>query len=549
MKKIFIVIISLVLSIPSVACTSFLVGKKASTDGSVFISYNADDYGMYGHLVYLPHGIHPEGSMHKIIDGDTHHYLGEIPEVHETYTVNGYINEYQVSIMESTWGGREELVDPKGLIDYVSLMRIALQRSKTARQAIETMTSLVEKYGYASSGESFSIADKNEIWIMEMIGKGTGRTGANWVAIRIPDDCIAAHANQSRIHKISQYNKKDILYSKDLISFARKSGYFCGKDSEFDFANTFAPADFGAIRYCETRVWSFYNRFVSGMDKYVNYVDGKHIGTTEPMPLYFRPDHKLSRQDIMAGMRDHYEGTPFDVTKDVGQGPWEMPYRPTPLQFEYNKKKYFNERPISTQQTADTYIAQLRSFLPDVIGGILWYGNDDPNMISYTPIYCQNTTVPECFDAPDADSGKFSWKSAFWICNWISNMTYPRYNQVFPAVRKVRNELDSLWTAQQPQIEAKAQELFVTSPDQAQAYLNDYSQQCASIMLKHWKILGEYIIVKYNDMVVKPEKNNQFLRTDDGICVSPKRTGFSDSYKKILIKETGDKYLVPAKNK
>ena len=546
MKKVFLAVLAMVLSLPSIACTSFLVGKKASTDGSVFISYNADDYGMYGHLIYLPHAIHPQGTMRKIIDGDTNHYLGEIPEATETYKVNGYINEFQVSIMESTWGGREELIDSKGIIDYVSLMRIALQRSKTAREAINVMTTLVEKYGYASSGESFSIADKNEIWIMEMIGKGTGVTGANWVAVRIPDDCIAAHANQSRIHKISQYAKKDVLYSKDLISFARKKGYFSGKDNEFDFANAFAPADFGAMRFCEARVWSFFNRFVSGMEKYLDYVDGHHIGNAGPMPLYMRPTRSLSRQDIMDGMRDHYEGTPFDVNKDMGQGPWEMPYRPTPLQFKYERKTYFNERPISTQQTADTYIAQLRSYLPDAIGGILWYGSDDPNMISYTPIYCHNTIVPECFNAPDADGGNFSWKSAFWVCNWVSNMTYPRYNQVFPAVQRVRNELDSTWIAQQPSVEAKAQELYKTSPDKAQEFLNSYSLQCAATMLKDWKKLGEYIIVKYNDMTVKPEKNGEFERTADGLCIPPKRTGFSESYKSSLIKETGNKYLVPS---
>ena len=439
------------------ACTSFLVGKKASADGSAFITYNQDDYGMFGRLHYLPAGKHAKGEMRKIIDGDTNHYLGEIPEAPYTYAVMGYINEHQVGITETTFGGREELVDPKGTIDYVSLMTIALQRSKTAREAIKVMTSLVQEYGYASEGESFSIADPNEVWILEMIGKGPKEKGTVWVAVRIPDDCIACHANQSRIHKFDLKDKQNVMYAKDVITFARKQGFFSGKDANFSFADAYSPANFSAIRYCETRVWSFFNKWVDGMDKYLDYADGKHIGKAEVMPLYFKPKQKLSLHDVMNSMRDHYEGTPFDITKDAGAGPYEAPYRPTPLSWEYKGKKYFNERPISTQQTAGTYVIQLRDFMPNAVGGVLWYGNDDPNMVAYTPVYCSATKEPECYNPKDADGVTFSWNSAFWIENWVANMVYPRYSQLFPSLKKARQELEDKYAAQQAQIENKAQ--------------------------------------------------------------------------------------------
>lgn len=527
------------------ACTSFLVGKKASSDGSTIITYNQDSYGMYGRLLYLPAGNHAVGSVRKIVDGDTNHYLGEIPEAPYTYAVMGYINEHQVGITETTFGGRHELVDPKGIIDYVSLMTIALQRSKTAREAIKVMTSLVQEYGYASEGESFSVADPNEIWILEMIGKGSEEKGAVWVAVRIPDDCIACHANQSRIHQFDLKDKKNVMYSKDVISFAKKRGYFTGKDSDFSFSNAYAPADFGAIRYCETRVWSFYNKWVDGMERYLDYADGKHIGKSEVMPLYFKPKQKLSLHDVMNSMRDHYEGTPFDVTKDAGSGPYDAPYRPTPLSWKYEGKSYFNERPISTQQTAGTFVVQMRDFLPNPIGGVIWYGNDDPNMVPYTPVYCCATKAPECYDSKNANDVTFSWDSAFWIQNWVSNMVYPRYSQLFPSLKEARQELELSYTSEQTKVEAKAQKLLQESPARAIAYLTDYSAQCAQRMMNRWMNLGKYLIVKFNDQAVKPEKDGKFELTPDGIATSPQRPGFNDNYKRIIIKETGDKYLIP----
>ena len=550
MKKIIfgyglLVLLMCVKSFDSKACTSFLVGKNASADGSAFITYNADDYGMYGRLLYYPAGVHPKGTMRRIVDGDTNHYLGEIPEAERTYTVVGNINEFQVAITETTFGGRPELADTTGVIDYVSLMAIALQRSKTAREAIKVMTTLVNEYGYASEGESFSIADPNEIWILEMIGKGSSEKGAVWVAVRIPDDCIAAHANQSRIHRFDMKDKKNVLYSRDVISFARKKGYFSGKDSDFSFADAYAPADFSAIRFCETRVWSFYNKWVEGMDKYLPAVDGKHIGKAEPMPLYFRPKCKLSLHDVMMSNRDHYEGTPFDITKDAGAGMYEAPYRPTPLVWEHKGKKYFNERPISTQQTGFTVVAQMRSTLPDAIGGVLWFGNDDPNMIAYTPVYCNVDKVPDCYSGKTGDAVTFSWESAFWVCNWVANMTYPRYSQLFPALESVRNDLEKHYLSEQQAVEARALSLYEENKDKGIAFLTDYSTSCAQDMLSRWKTLGEYLIVKYNDQTIKPEKNGKFLRTPDGLGERPVRPGFNEQYKDIIIRETGDKYLIP----
>ena len=528
------------------ACTNFLVGKKASADGSAFITYNQDDYGMFGRLHYLPAAHHAKGAMRKIYDGDTNHYHGEIAEAPYTYAVMGYINEHQVGITETTFGGRSELEDPKGIIDYVSLMTIALQRSKTAREAIQVMTSLVQEYGYASEGESFSIADPNEVWILEMIGKGPKEKGAVWLAVRIPDDCIACHANQSRIHQFNMKDKKNVMYAKDVISFARKQGYFTGKDAEFSFADAYAPADFSAIRFCETRVWSFYNKWVNGMDQYLDYVDGKHIGQAKPMPLYFKPKQKLSLQDVMNSMRDHYEGTPFDITQDVGAGPYDAPYRPTPLVWEHNGKKYFNERPISTQQTAGSYVIQMRASMPNAVGGVLWYGNDDPNMVAYTPVYCSASKAPECYDPKDASDVKFSWNSAFWVENWVSNMTYPRYSQLFPSVKAAREELEDQYIHQQAEVEAKANTLLEQDPARAKAYLTDYSAQCAKQMMARWKQLGEYLIVKFNDQAIKPEKDGKYEMTPDGLGKAVERPGFNKSYREVIVKETGDKYLIPS---
>lgn len=525
-------------AIESSACTNLIVGKKASVDGSVLVSYNADDYGMFGHLCHYPAGTHKKGEMRKIFDWDTGEYHGEIPEAPVTYNVIGNINEFQLSIGETTYGGREEMVDTTGILDYGSLIYVTLQRAKTAREAISVMTSLVEKYGYCSEGETFSICDPNEAWIMEMMGTGPGSKGVVWVAMRIPDNAICAHANQSRIGKFDMKDKKNVLYSKNVISYARKMGWFTGKDADFSWKNTYARPDFSGRRFCDARVWSFFNHYQKGFDRYLPWAFGKDPNA-EDMPLWIIPDRKLSVHDVEMGMRDHYEGTALALdTTNVGGGIYQMPYRPTPLQFKVDGKTYFNERPISTQQTAFSFVSQLRSWMPREIGGVIWFGNDDANMVAYTPVYCGNTVQPECYNTPGADAVTFSDKNAFWVCNWVSNMVYPRYSQIFPELQTLRDSLEASYFAQQADFEKKAMNLYATDKQAALRMLNDYSVEKAQQMLAEWKNLAIRIIVKYNDMGVKQEKNGKIIQ-------KTMRPGYPESFARKLVKETGDWYTVP----
>ena len=528
------------------ACTNFIVGKNASADGSVICTYNADDYGLFINLCHYPAGTHPKGTMRKIFNWDTNKYQGVIPEAPQTYNVIGNINEFQVSIAETTYGGREEMEDSTGILDYGSLIYLALQRSKTAREAIQVMTTLAQTYGYNSGGETFTICDPNEAWIMEMMGKGPGSKGVVWVALRVPDDAICAHANQSRITKFNMNDKANVLYSKDVVSFARSKGWFTGKDKDFSWRDTYAKPTFGGRRFCDARVWSFFNHFANDFDKYLPWALGKDKDA-EDMPLWIIPNKKVSVQDVMACMRDHYENTPLALdSSSVGGGVWEMPYRPTPLRFKVDGKNYFNERPVSTQQTAFSYVAQLRSWLPREVGGVLWFGNDDGNMVAYTPIYCGNTTQPECYNTPGADAVTFSDKNAFWVCNWVSNMVYPRYNQMFPTLKEVRDSLENSYFANQLAIEKQAVALYNTDKAKAISLLNQYSNDKAQQMLHHWKDLAVRLIVKFNDMTVKPEKNGVFVRTPEGTGAAVKRPGFSNAFARKLVKETGDKYECPA---
>ena len=545
MKKFFILSALVLAASYASACTNFIVGKDASVDGSVICTYTADDYGMFIGLQHFPAGTHKKGEMRDVVDWDTHVYHGQIPEAPVTYTVNGNINEYQVTIGETTCGGREEMIDPQGIIDYGSLIHIALQRSKTAREAIKVMTTLAQTYGYCSSGESFTICDPNEAWIMEMLGKGPGSKGVVWVAQRIPDNAISGHANQSRIGKFNMKDKKNVMYSKDVIKFARDKGWFTGKDADFSWKMVYSAPDFAGRRICDARVWAFFNRFVKGMDRYLPWALGKDKNA-EDMPLWVIPDKKLSVQDVEAAMRDHFEGTPMALdSTDIGGGVWQMPYRPTPLYYEVNGKKYFNERPTSTQQTGFSYVSQMRSWLPRQIGGVLWFGNDDGNMVAYTPIYCGNTVPPECYDTPGADAVTFSMKNAYWVCNWVSNMVYPRYSLMFPSLKAVRDSLDQSYFAQQAEVEARAVELCKTSEEEAVKYLNTYSNTKAQQMLERWKELAFYLIVKYNDMAVKPDQNGKFLRTKEGLGATVKRVGSAAAFQKKLAETTGDKFLVP----
>lgn len=543
--KAFFTAAFLTMATAAAACTNFIVAKGASTDGSVMCTYNADDYGMFIGLAHYAAGTHKKGEMRKVIDWDTKKYHGEIPEAPVTYNVIGNINEFQVTIGETTYGGREEMVDTTGIIDYGSLIYIALQRSRTAREAIKVMTSLAEKYGYNSEGETFTICDPNEAWIMEMMGCGSDKKQkVVWVAVRVPDNAICGHANQSRIGVFSQY-QTEVLHSKNVVSFARQKGWYKGTDKDFSWKNTYAFPDFSGRRWCEARVWSFFNHH-KDMSRWLPWAIGKDKNA-EDMPLWIVPNKKLSVQDLESDMRDHYEGTELSVAdgKDMGGGIWQMPYRPTPLAFKVNGKSYFNERPTSTQQTGFSYVSQMRSWLPREIGGVLWFGNDDGNMIAYTPIYCGNTVQPECYNTPGADAVTFSMKNAYWVCNWVSNMVYPRYSMMFPSLKTVRDSLEASYFTNQAAVEAKAKELYKDNKDAAIKYLNDYSNQKAQQMLARWRQLAFYLIVKYNDMTVKPEADGKFTRTKEGIGATVERPGYPEAFKEKLVKETGDKFEVP----
>lgn len=532
------------------ACSNFIVGKKASVDGSVMCSYSADDYGMFQNLCHYPAAKHAKGEMRKIYDWDTNKYHGEIPEAAQTYSVIGNINEWQVTIGETTYGGREEMVDSTGIMDYGSLIYVALQRSKTAREAIKVMTTLANTYGYNSEGETFTICDPNEAWIMEMMGKGAGSKGAVWVALRIPDDAVCAHANQSRIGKFNMKDKKNVMYAKDVVSFARSKGWFQGKDADFSWKMAYAKPDFSGRRFCDARAWSMLNHFYD-MTPYLDWALGKNPDAQD-MPLWVVPNKKVSVQDVENVMRDHYEGTPLSVAdgSDIGGGIWEMPYRPTPLMYKVDGKQYFNERPVSTQQSGFVFVSQMRSWLPREIGGVFWFANDDANMAAFTPVYCSMTERPECYNTPGADALHFSKKNAYWVCNMTSNMVYPRYSLMFPTLKEVRDSLDNSYFAAQAGVEKKAQELYAQNPQAAVKYLNDYSVEKAQQMLARWNQLFEFMVVKYNDMIIKPtDKNGTFEKTQYGLGVRPARPGYPEKYAKELVKQSGDKFLVPESGK
>lgn len=554
MNKIFASALMAVAMLGSVseaeACSNFIVGKKASVDGSVMCSYSADDYGMFQYLCHYPAAKHAKGEMRKIFDWDSNKYHGEIPEAAETYNVIGNINEWQVTIGETTYGGREEMVDSTGIMDYGSLIYVALQRSKSAREAIKVMTTLANTYGYNSGGETFTICDPNEAWIMEMMGKGAGSKGAVWVALRIPDDAICAHANQSRIGKFNMKDKKNVMYAKDVVSFARSKGWFQGKDADFSWKMAYAKPDFSGRRFCDARAWAMLNHFYD-MSPYLDWALGKNPDAQD-MPLWVVPNKKVSVQDVENVMRDHYEGTPLSVAdgSDIGGGIWEMPYRPTPLMYKVDGKQYFNERPVSTQQSGFVFVSQMRSWLPREIGGVFWFANDDANMAAFTPVYCSMTERPECYNTPGADAVHFSKKNAYWVCNMTSNMVYPRYSLMFPTLKEVRDSLDNSYFAAQAGVEKKAQELYAQNPQAAVKYLNDYSVEKAQQMLARWNQLFEFMVVKYNDMIIKPtDKNGTFKKTPYGLGATPVRPGYPEKFAKQLVKQSGDKFLVPEEKK
>lgn len=521
------------------ACTSLLAGKKASADGSTLITYAADAHTLYGALNYMPAAKHAKGSMRDVRDWDTNKLWGQIPEAEQTYKVVGNMNEHQLTITESTWTCKHELVDTTGIIDYGSLIYITLQRAKTAREAIKIMTSLVAEYGYNSEGESFSIGDPNEIWVMEMAGKGGKEKGAVWVAHRIPDDCITGHANAPRIHKFPLKDKDNCIYAKDVITFARKMGYFNGKDEDFDFAKAYGVWDFLAYRGCDARVWAFFNRFCTGMNKYLPYINGEE--NAEIMPLYIKPDKKVSVRDMQNMMRDHFEGTPFDMTKDAGAKIfWDLPYRFRPMSYKIDGVEYTHERAIATQQTAFVLVSQMRSWLPNEIGGIHWFGVDDANTTIFVPMYCSINQVPRSYDSKTADLYNFSWESAFWVNNWVANQAYGRYSLMIGDIRKVQSNIEDSFEQNMASVEQEAAKLYESSPAEAVDYLTKYTCSVAEDATAKYRELGQYLFVKYLDGNMKKEADDKFQRNPYGLPVQPKFPGYNEEYLRSIVKDSGE---------
>ncbi|WP_303918449.1 dipeptidase [Draconibacterium sediminis] len=534
------------------ACTNFLISKGASIDGSTMITYAADSHTLYGELYYQPAADHPEGAMRKIYEWDTGIYLGEIPQPAHTYSVIGNMNEFQLAISETTFGGRSELASqPGAIMDYGSLIYVTLQRAKTAREAIEVMTGLVEEYGYYSSGESFSIADPEEVWILEMIGKGQGEKGAVWVAQRIPDGYISGHANQARITTFPLNDSKNCLYSKDVISFAREKGWFMGTNKDFSFSDVYAPVDFGAARFCDARVWAGFNKVAGGMEEYTEYAKGivlqggENNYATNRLPLWVKPDKQLSVQDVMDMMRDHYEGTELDMTKDLGAGPYGLPYRWRGLTWEVDSVEYCNERAISTQQTGFSFVAQCRNWLPDPIGGILWFGVDDTYSTCYVPMYCGITEIPECFAVGNGDLLTYSETSAFWTFSQVANYAYLRYSDMIKDVKIVQRQLEDKFVTYVPSIDKAAENLYNTvNEEQARKFVTEFSRNEAENMTKEWKKLYHYLVVKYTDGNIKRESEGEFVRTETGMPASPIFAGYPEWWYEAIIKATGDHFKV-----
>ena len=549
MKKIWFIaaIAAMMLPMEVEACTNFLVGKEASVDGSTMISYAADSYGMFGFLHFVPAADHEKGAVREVKDWDTGRPLGSIPQVSHTYSVVGNMNENQVAVGETTWGGREELWDTVG-IDYGSLIYIALERSKTAREAIEWFIMLVNEYGYASEGESFSFGDPNEVWIMDLIGKGKGKKGANWVAVRIPDNAISGHANQARITNLpigkkSKVNKKlncvvcgDWMWDKDVISFAREKGYFTGADKDFSFQAAYNPFDFSGLYVCEARVWSFFNHFSDDMNKYFDYATGKTFRDTkgkdagEHMPLWIVPNRKVSAQDMKECMRDEYKGTPLDITKGTDAGPWESKLRFGGLGFQLDSVQYWYERPTATQQTAWSFVAQMRANKR----GIFWFGVDDAACSCYAPMYCCINHIPECFAEGNGDSYTFSYTSAWWTFNLVANWAYTKYNRMYPHVRELQQVWDDKFNTQVAGVDEKVAGM---SEEDARAFLTSYSCSQAENLVADWQRLYIYLVTKFIDGQERKEENGQFKRNPYGQSCGPNRLPLPEKFLRMVAPE------------
>ena len=533
MKRIYLILALCGAWVAGMACTNFLVGKDASVDGSTMVSYAADSYALYGFLHHSPAADYAEGAVREVKDWDTGKPLCTIPQVAHTYNVVGNMNEHQLTIGETTWGGRAELETGEG-IDYGSLIYIALERCKTAREAIKCMTDLVAEYGYASSGETFSIADPNEVWMMELIGKGKVEKGAVWVATRVPDDCIAAHANQARFTTINFKDKANWMWSKDVVKFARKQGYYTGKkDEDFNFQEAYAPYDFSGLYVCEARVWSFFRKFSGDMDKYFDFASGKTFVETggkyagERMPLYIKPNHKVSAQALKDCMRDQYEGTPLDITQGPDAGPWNSKLRYGSLGFKLDSVQYWFERPIATQQTAWSFVAQMRGYESAKAGGIFWFGVDDAASTVYVPMYSTITEVPECFAEGNGDMYNYSPTSAWWTYNIVANWAYTKYSAMMPDIKKVQAAWEDKFNVQVEAVDAQVAEM---DPTKATEFLTKYSCAQAQESTAAWKDLGIYLFVKYLDGQERKEKDGQFLRNAYGEPEGPNRTPYPTSF-------------------
>ena len=536
------------LTIPSAAdaCTNFIAGKKATVDGSVMVTYADDSHTRFGDLFHAARGKHLPGTMRKVIDWGDNSYRGEIPQAAETFNVVGNMNEHQLVIGETTWGGHSELEDTTGnsILDYGSLIYITLERCKTAREAIKTMTDLVEKYGYASTGETFSIADKNEAWIMEMIGKGTEK-GALWIAVRIPDDAICAHANEPRIRKVNYKDKENVMYCKDLFSFSRKHGYLKGKDEDFSFADAFKIHNSATRRSCDSRVWSFFRRFASPEEDRA-WFEWVNADSDTPMPLYIIPNRKLSLKDMQERMRDHFEDTPYDMTNDPGAGPNKSPYRNRPTRYEVDGKTYAHERAVATQQTAWHFVSQSRADLPDPIGGVLWFGTDDANTSVYMPFYCSMTEVPEEVRPGNGDLYTFSPTANFWMTNWVANQAYNRYDLMIVDIRKVQGELEDKFTSTRQEKEKELLALYNANDlEGLEKSVNEEGAAIAKEATDAYRDLAHFLLIRYLDgNRRKLDKDGNFARNPHGKPLSPDFTGYPQDFYEHIVRQTGDRLLL-----
>lgn len=520
------------------ACTSLIAAKGATADGSVMVTYAADSHNLYGELYSQPAADHPEGSVRKIVEWDTGKPLGDIPEAPHTYATIGNMNEHGLTIAESTWGGREELAGT-GLIDYGSLIYVTLQRAKTAREALKVMTDLVKEHGYASSGESFSIADPDEAWVMELIGKGKAGKDAVWVARRVPDGYISGHANHPRIHKFPLKDKSgETLYSPDVIKFARSQGYFNGKDEDFDFSKAYSVTDFGALRGCDARVWAYFNKFKSGMDEYLPWIDRAE---GEPMPLWVKPDSLLTVTDMQWMMRDHFEGTPYDMTGDIGAGPYKVPYRWRPMTFTVDSLEYTHERAIATQQTGFSFVAQMRSDLPPYLRGLLWFGTDDANTNVYLPVFCSVKRAPA--QLAQGDVNTIDWNSNFWVNNYVANQAYNRYSQMIPDIRRVQGQLERD-IAEDVRVALEQIPEF-TDPAICEQLTQDLADIWAERATAEYKKLGDYLFVKFMDgNIKKTDENHNFMKSEYGLPVYPNFGGYDERYFRSIVDDAGPRLRV-----